>query len=365
MKTKAQILKNSNSPISAIEILLYIVLISVILYFGKTLFIPLSFSLLISFILYPICKWIEAKGISQSISLSIALFFVTLFFAVLIYLLIIQITAFSNEWEPFKMKLIETVNQLSTFLADQFGISTEKQLDYLKNSINNSGSQTLSILKNAAYSFSESLFFLLIIPVFSALILYHRKLLANVLYHIFPADKKETIHEILIETIHAYYNFIKGMLVVYLIVGVLNSIGLAIVGVPHPFLFGFIASILTFIPYVGIIISSLLPIAVSWITFNSIWYPIGVIVVFSIVQILEAYVIFPFAVGNRLKINTLVIIIMITIGGILWGAAGMILFIPFISIIKLIADRTESLKTLSILLGDGNHTKKKTTSLNL
>jgi predicted PurR-regulated permease PerM len=53
---------------------------------------------------------------------------------------------------------------------------------------------------------------------------------------------------------------------------------------------------------------------------------------FSIVRALEAYVIFPFAVGRRLKINALVIIIMITAGGILWGAAGMILFIPFASI---------------------------------
>jgi predicted PurR-regulated permease PerM len=186
------------------------------------------------------------------------------------------------------------------------------------------------------------------------LILYHRGALVHVLYAIFSSHKKETIHEILVETIHAYYNFIKGMLLVYLIVGILNSIGLTIIGIPHPFLFGFIASILTFIPYVGIIISSLLPITVSWITFNSIWYPLGVILVFSIVQIMEAYIIFPFAVGGRLKINTLVIIVMIIAGGIIWGAAGMIVFIPFISIVKLIADRTEGLKTLSMLLSNGD-----------
>jgi predicted PurR-regulated permease PerM len=180
----------------------------------------------------------------------------------------------------------------------------------------------------------------------------------HVLYAIFSSYKKETIHEILVETIHAYYNFIKGMLMVYLIVGILNSIGLAIIGIPHPFLFGFIASILTFIPYVGIIISSLLPITVSWITFNSIWYPLGVILVFSIVQIMEAYIIFPFAVGGRLKINTLVIIVMIIAGGIIWGAAGMIVFIPFISIVKLVADRTEGLKTLAMLLSNGNSKNK-------
>ncbi|MFV8361078.1 hypothetical protein [Flavobacterium sp. LS1P3] len=76
-------------------------------------------------------------------------------------------------------------------------------------------------------------------------------------------------------------------------------------------------------------ISSLLPIAVSWITYNSIWYPLAVIAFFSVVQALEAFIIFSFAVGSRLKKNTLVIIIVVIVGGILWGAAGIILFIPF------------------------------------
>lgn len=347
---------NLNRNFSALEILQFIILISVILYFGKTLFIPLSFSLLISFILYPVCRWLEQKGISKSIAICISVFAVIIFFGAIIYLLVAQMIEFLQEWHTLQAKFLETAAQLSTFITEQFNISAEKQDVFFRNFINNSGTDTLSLLRSTAYTFSESIFILLIIPVFSALLLYHRQILVNVLYQIFPSEKKRIIYEIIVETIHAYYNFIKGMLLVYLIVGILNSIGLAIIGIPHPFLFGFIASILTFIPYIGIMISSLLPIAVSWITFNSVWYPLGVILVFGIVQILEAYIIFPFAVGSRLKINTLVILVMVIAGGILWGAAGMILFIPFISIIKLIADRTESLKTLSLLLGNG--TKK-------
>ncbi len=348
---------NSNFKFSTLEILQYLVLLSLVLYFGKTLFIPLSFSLLISFILYPVCLWMEKHGISKTIAIVISMSAILLLFLGILYLLILQINEFSQEWVPFKKKLLESLNDFSVFLFERFNISPEKQSEFINNAFNNSGTEAFSLLQNLIYSLSESLFYLIIIPVFSALILFHRQLLANTLYQIFPADQKQTIHEILIETIHAYYNFIKGMLLVYIIVGFLNSFGLLIIGIPHPFVFGFIASILTFIPYIGIIISSLLPIAVSWITFNSIWYPLGVILVFSIVQVLEAYIIFPFAVGTRLKINTLIIIIMITLGGILWGAAGMILFIPLVSIIKLIADRTESLKTLSILLGDGKITK--------
>lgn len=350
---------HSNRKFSVLEILQFIFLVSFLLYFGKTLFIPLSFSLLISFILYPVCKWMENRGILHSIAIFISIFGVMLFFGAVIFLLFTQVVEFTNEWHTFKVKLLETANQLSVFLVERFDISSEKQTTFLKNFISNSGTQAISLLKITVYSISESLFYLLIIPVYSFLILYYRRLLVNVLYHVFSSEKKETIREILIETIHAYYNFIKGMLVVYLIVGILNSIGLYLIGIPHPFLFGFIASILTFIPYVGIFISSLLPITISWITFNSIWYPIGVIVVFSIVQILEAYIIFPYAVGSRLKINTLIIILVVIIGGIIWGAAGMILFIPFISIAKLIADRTKSLETLSLLLGTGEVKKSK------
>lgn len=342
---------------SVLEILQFIVLLSLILYFGKTLFIPLSFSLLVGFILYPICKWMETKGINKGIAIVISILGVTLLAGAIIYLLFVQFSEFLEEWQSLRIKLSETINQLSVFISERFDISLEKQTEFINNALNNSGSQAFSIVRNTAYSLSESVFFLLMIPVFSTLILFHRQMLSNALYELFSKEKKNTIHEILVETINAYYNFIKGMLVVYLIVGLLNSIGLLLIGVPHPFLFGFIASILTFIPYVGIMISSLLPIAISWITYNSIWYPLAVIAVFSIVQLLEAYLIFPFAVGNRLKINTLVIIIAIIVGGILWGAAGMILFIPFVSVMKLIADRTPSLKTLSVLLGDGEQKK--------
>ena len=342
---------------SVLEILQFIVLLSLILYFGKTLFIPLSFSLLVGFILYPVCKWMETKGINKGIAIVISILGVTLLAGAIIYLLFVQFSEFLEEWQSLRIKLSETINQLSVFISERFDISLKKQTEFINNTLNNSGSQAFSIVRNTAYSLSESVFFLLMIPVFSTLILFHRQMLSNALYELFQKKKKNTIHEILVETINAYYNFIKGMLVVYLIVGLLNSIGLLLIGVPHPFLFGFIASILTFIPYVGIMISSLLPIAISWITYNSIWYLLAVIAVFSIFQLLQASLIFPFAVGNRLKINTLVIIIAIIVGGILWGAAGMILFIPFVSVMKLIADRTPSLKTLSVLLGDGEQKK--------
>lgn len=340
-----------SKPFNSLKSLQIFVLLSVILYFGKTFFIPFSFSLLISFILYPICKWLENKGLSRVFAIVIPLLILSLVFIGILLLLFLQIKLISNEWISINSKIVTTANQLAKYIEVNFGFNSASQLSYLNKSLSNLS--VFPIVKTVAFSFFESALNAIILPLLSALILFYRSILVNVIYQLFPSNKTKTIHEILIQTIHEYYNFIKGMLMVYLIVGLLNSIGLYIIGVPNAFLFGFIASILTFIPYVGIIISSILPIVVSWITFNSIWYPIGVIVVFTIVQTLEAYVIFPMAVGNRLKINTLVIIVAIFLGELYWGTAGMILFIPYTSILKLIADRSDKLKALSLLLGDG------------
>ena len=82
---------------SVLEILQFIVLLSLILYFGKTLFIPLSFSLLVGFILYPICKWMETKGINKGIAIVISILGVTLLAGAIIYLLFVQFSEFLVE----------------------------------------------------------------------------------------------------------------------------------------------------------------------------------------------------------------------------------------------------------------------------
>lgn len=324
-----------------------------LLYFGKTLFIPLSFALLLSFLLYPICQWLETHRFSKggAIAVSLSLVFVLLF--LLLFLFITQIIQFTHEWQQLEKQLEITLQQLSKFLSEQFGFTSEKQLLYLKNNLNLTGSQALAFVRSVLTSLTETLYYLLIVPLFSALLLYYRHLMVMALCSLFSKDQSLVVVEIVHSFIKEYYQFAKGMLLVYAIVGILNSLGLAIIGVPYPILFGFAASLFTFIPYIGLMISSLLPIAISWITFNSIWPPIGVVLVFAFVQVLEANVIFPYVVGSRLKINALAILVVILLGGILWGASGMILFVPFLSILKLIADKVPQLQFLSYLLGDG------------
>lgn len=340
-------------PVKAnfLQLLQITVLSILLLYFGQSLFIPLSFALLVSFMLYPICHWLEGRGVSRTLAIGISLsgFFILL--AAVVGLLVYQFTLFTREWPALSAKITYHLDQLGAGIDDLFQITTAERQSWIKSFTNDIFQNTLSSLPKAIYDTSISTVLLLLVPFYTALILYYRNLLITFLYKLFPASRHADIKVLLPETVHTYFNFIKGMSLVYLIVGVLNSIGLALLGIPNPIFFGFIASILTFIPYVGITVGALLPMSVAWLTYDSIWYPMGVVGIFVFVQILEANVIFPLAVSYKLKLNALVAITVIIAGGILWGAAGLILFLPFVAIFKLIADRIDDLEPIATLLG--------------
>lgn len=329
----------------------YLVYGCVILYFGRDILIPISFAVLISFVLYPVCAWLERKGVGRLTAILMAIFLLIILGLLLVALLVSQFMAFVNEWPALQIKIHDAIQDMSRYLAEAFNLSREQQRNILSRMSDESGTNLLGVLRSALSASAVSAVLLFLIPVYAVLILYYRHHWLKILFRLFPSERSESLREILWLTIRTYYNFIKGMALVYLIVGILNSLGLLLLGIPHPFLFGFIASILTFIPYVGIIVGSLLPIAMAWITYDSVLYPLGIVAVFTFVQYLEANVIFPLAVSNRLNVNALVMLIAIFVGGILWGMAGMILFVPFVGIAKLVADHNPRWKTLSMILG--------------
>ena len=341
----------THSDTTILQVFQYVVFGSILLYFGQDVLIPITFASLISFILYPVCVWMEQKGIGRLMAIitSISLLIIVGLFVVT--LLIYQFMSFLNEWPALQGKVAKSAQELSSILREVFGISSERQQDWVSKLSNQSASNILMFIKNMARASAFSAVLLVLIPVYSFLILYYRRTWMKIVRRLFPKESNESLHKIISLTITTYYNFIKGMAIVYLVVGILNSIGLLLLGVPHAILFGFIASVLTFIPYIGIMVGSLLPIAIAWITYDSLWYPVGIIGIFAFVQYLEANVIFPFAVSSRLNVNTLVMLIAIFVGGILWGLAGMILFVPFVGIAKLIADYNPKWKTLSMILG--------------
>jgi predicted PurR-regulated permease PerM len=316
------------------------------LYFGRTLFIPMFFGLLVAMVMYPVCRWLERKKWPRSFAIAACLLLVTVLIAALVALLIWQINALQEDAPFIMQKLKQQLPGLQQWLSENLGLTAAMQNDWVQKLSANTG----NILAGTINTTISTLFMLFLVPVFTALFLFHRKVFVQYLQLTVGEKYRHQLDDILEESIYTYFNFIKGMLLVYLIVGILNSIGLLVLGVKHAILFGMICAVMTIIPYIGIFISALLPISIAWITTDSIWYPIGVVAVFGFVQYLEANVIFPKVVGSQLNISTWATLVAIIAGGILWGVSGMILFIPFVAILKIITDNIEEWKPLNLLL---------------
>lgn len=343
-----------DTPVRYLVVAQYVVYGSVILFFGRDIFVPLSVAVLISFVLYPACAWMERRGMGRMTAISINVGALMILLLLVSALLAQQVIGFIAEWPALQPKLQGSFDAASKTLMEFIGVAPERQSQWMSSATDSVFTRLFGLVSAAISASAFSAVMAILIPVYVVLILYYRSLWVKVLIRISPRGTEDNVMKMLSLTIQAYYNFIKGMGIVYLVVGILNSLGLYLLGVPHALLFGFIASILTFIPYVGILAGSLLPVTIAWATHDSAWYAAGVIGVFVFVQYLEAHVIFPFAVSSRLKVNTLVVLLSIFIGGIVWGVAGMILFVPLVGIVKLIADHHPSMKTISMFLGTGN-----------
>jgi predicted PurR-regulated permease PerM len=150
-----------------------------------------------------------------------------------------------------------------------------------------------------------------------------------------------------------------GLLIEALIVAAMNSTALLILGVKYAILLGLIGALLNMLPYIGGIIAITLPLLMATVTKNGYATQLGILVAYIVIQFIDNNFLIPKIVSSKVQINALVSIVIVLLGGALWGVAGMFLSIPFVAILKIICDRVDGMKPLGKLLGDEIPTKHK------
>ncbi|EPX86343.1 putative permease [Rubellimicrobium thermophilum DSM 16684] len=136
---------------------------------------------------------------------------------------------------------------------------------------------------------------------------------------------------------------------------------------PAPILWGVVAALLNFIPFIGCIIGVILAGAVAIITYDTLWLAMGPPLSYLLLNTIEGNVITPMLVGRRLEINTVAMLIAVAFWMWIWGIPGAILAVPFLVVVKAIADNVDSLQILSSFLSaepgerEGETPRKATT----
>lgn len=321
-----------------------------ILWFGKGFFVPVAYALIIALVLYPLSRFFERKGFGKTLAVVLPLVLLCLLFIGLLVLLSYEMVVLSAKWDHIQRQLDPLLYNIQVYLQSDLGWTIENQVAWIREYLSLLSQNAGRLLSDTATVLLGAIVNLIIIPVYSALLLIYRSKLTTFLSEFLPEAYRAGLPMVLKNTVFVFSKFIRGMALVYLCVGVLNSIGLWIIGVERPFVYGMITAVMTIIPYFGIVISALLPITFSWLETGSMVQPLLIVGVFTVVQYLEANLIFPYVVGRFVKLNTLSALVAIFLGAFFWGVAGMILFLPFLAVFRLIAEQVPALKPWSKVL---------------
>ncbi len=352
---------SSNRNLNAVAKYLQIVLFTfVLLYLGRSLFIPLFFGLLVALLLYPVCHWLEKKHWRRSLSIGLLLSLVILVFLSLIGLLGFEMNTFVRDIPRVSQRLAQLADTLQNWIELNYGMARDTQAGWIDKMMADAGNNLSSTLRGLLNSTVSTLIMLVMIPIYAALFLYHRGTFVQFLERLTGEKLRPRIQTILRQSILSYFNFVKGTFFVYCIVGALNTIGLFALGIENALLYGMLTSFMMVIPYIGIFISASIPVSIALVTKDSALYPAAVIAVFAFIQYLESNVIFPRIVGAQLNLSTWATLVAIVAGTLLWGLSGMILFTPFLAILKIVSDNIPEWQPVNILLSRSYGYKGKT-----
>jgi predicted PurR-regulated permease PerM len=349
--------KDRETPIylKLASILVAVIATVYILFVVRETIIPLAFSVLLAILLHPVCTWLERHRVPRigAILLSILALFVVL--VVLVYVVSIQIGSFAEELPRITEKAETILDQTLTMGERYLNISRSQQVSEAKKYMINALSEGRAVLLNTLVTTTGAISTFILIPLYIFFLLLYRHFFRRFIHKAFKSVPNDQLNLLLKKIYEVIKSYLSGLFLVILIVGVLNSIGLLILGIPHAIFFGFLAGFLILIPYIGILIGSVLPALLSIVTMDSPWYAVGVIGVMSFVQFLEGNFITPNIVGSKVSVNPLAAIVALFLGGQLWGLAGLILALPVTAILKVIFDAIPSLEPFGFLLGEPVH----------
>ena len=143
-----------------------------------------------------------------------------------------------------------------------------------------------------------------------------------------PRDHAPTVSRLARESSEVLGGFLRGQLLVMLILGVLYALGLLAVGLDLGILIGVLAGLLTFVPYLGPATLAVLGGIAAVVQFGDWQHLVGVGVVFAVGQVIESYWLTPKLVGDRIGLHPVAVIFAVLAGGTLFGFLGMLLALP-------------------------------------
>jgi predicted PurR-regulated permease PerM len=328
-------------------------LIGYFLFISQEILIPLVLAILLASLLLPLNKRLEKKKLPRVAAISISLILSAVVIGLIIYFITYQISGFLDDLPTIRERLGNLSLTIQKWVRETFGVTIRKQNQYLNETAAQMKQSSAGFLGQTFGTLTEVLSYLVLLPLYSFLILYHRGMIKKFIIDVFKGTSDRPITEILNASQSVSLNFITGLLIEMSVVFTLNAVGFLILGIKYPVFLALVAALLNLIPYIGMLVANIFCMLITLISGDTmhlgdvVW--VGVIL--GIVQLIDNDFLMSMIVAAKLRINALATLTGVLVGGALWGIPGMFLSIPGLAVIKVICDRVDGFQPFGMLLG--------------
>lgn len=357
-----------------LRVLIALVLIVGIIYFGKDVLVPLALAVLLTFILTPLVTAIQRRGLGR-VPAVLSVVTMTLVLATLVgwgvgtqvARLITDLPDHRTEIQAKIAHLRGTGTGRISRLLDTFRINsppkpepTEKPQQKDKSQEKEkpivvvpqeqpTSFQNISAIAAAVLEPAADAGLVLILVVF---MLIRREDLRNRFIGLLGHGRLTGTTRVLVESAHRLSKFLLMQLSINSCFGIVLGIVLLLIGVPYWFLWGFLAMVLRFVPYVGTWLAAALPTVLSFAISPGWAQPLLVLSSFILLDLITANAVEPLLFGHSTGVSPLALLVAAVFWTWVWGPIGLVLSTPMTVCLVVLGQHVPRFRFLSLLLGD-------------
>ncbi|MCC2609250.1 AI-2E family transporter [Neorhizobium sp. Rsf11] len=312
------------------------------LWFFRTILLPFVAGMALAYFLDPVADWLERRGLSRLMATVVILVCFVLVFVLslmlVIPIIISQFTGFAAALPGYISQLQQIISSPETsFLPSWVGaqIETVKQnfSEVLSQGAGFLGS-LLTQIWNSGKAIVDVVSLLIVTPVVAFYILLDWDRMVARVDSWVPRDQVDTVRQIAREMDQSVAGFIRGQGSLCLILGIFYAVGLSLVGLNFGLLIGFIAGMISFIPYIGSLVGLVLSVGVAFVQFwpDYAWI-VAVAGVFFIGQFLEGNILQPKLVGKSVGLHPVWLMFALFAFGAIFGFVGLLIAVPAAAVV--------------------------------
>jgi len=326
------------------------------LYFARAFFLPIVLALLLSFLLTPVVRALNKLRIPNGLGAGLVIFALLGSLGLGIY----ELAEPAYEWAeqaPRQLRRLErrlaefkrpvqTMSKATQQVEKITQVGTGQQPNKVEVQTESLGERVFS--QATDITAGAMVMFILLFFLLASGDLFLRKLI-----RVLPSlsDKKRAV-EIARQIEHDISAYLSTITVINVALGLAVWGIMSWIGIPNPLLWGVLAFVTNYVPYLGAIIMIAVLAMVGFLTFDDTTRSLMAPGAFVGLNLLESYLVTPMVLGRRLTVNPVVVFIGLTFWGWLWGITGALIAVPIMVVLKIICDHSEPLRSIGEFMGD-------------